>query len=148
MYCPLTRVGFWSSRLLHTDIDSFLPISFKSLLIHVYHVWSVAIFCIDRALPVHRVRVIRKSSRYAIEFDNLLIPCQFTGQIDRHALVRIECSMSLANGALGLGVWSFRVNTSFGTPDGTRRINMSKSEVNEDNYVPVDKDKLKDDQKA
>ena len=31
---------------------------------------------------------------------------------------------------------------------GTRKINMSKSEVTEDNYIPVDKDKLKDEQKA
>ena len=31
---------------------------------------------------------------------------------------------------------------------GPKEINMSKSEVKEDNYIPVDKDKLKDDQKA
>ena len=30
----------------------------------------------------------------------------------------------------------------------TRKINMSKSEVTEDNYIPVDKDKLKDERKT
>ena len=61
---------------------------------------------------------------------------------------RIKCSPSLAYGALGLRVRPFRVNTFFGTPAGTRRINMSKAELTEDNYIPVDEDKLKDDKKA
>ena len=45
----------------------------------------------------------------------------------------------------------FCVNTSFGMPSGTESFNMVKlgdhSEVNEDNYVPVPEDKLKEDQK-
>ena len=45
----------------------------------------------------------------------------------------------------------FCVNTSFGTPGGTRNFNMvdigDASEVSEDNYIPVDENKLKEDQK-
>ena len=85
MHCLLARVGFRSSRLLHTGIGSFLPIPFRLLLIHVYSIRSIIVFCISRALPIQRVRVIRKSSQYALEFDGLLIPCQFTCQIDWHA---------------------------------------------------------------
>ena len=45
----------------------------------------------------------------------------------------------------------FCVNTSFGMPGGTESFNMVElddhSKVNEDNYVPVAEDKLKEDQK-
>ena len=45
----------------------------------------------------------------------------------------------------------FCVNTSFGTLGGTESFNMVELgdhyEVNEENYVPVPKDKLKEDQK-
>jgi hypothetical protein len=61
---------FRSSHLLHTDIGSFLLIPFRSLLIHAYHTRSVVVFCIGRALPIRRVRVIRKSSRYSLVFDS------------------------------------------------------------------------------
>ena len=43
-------------------------------------------FFSDRSRPFSFL-VIRKFSRYALEFDGLLIPCQFTGQIDWHASV-------------------------------------------------------------
>ena len=46
----------------------------------------------------------------------------------------------MANGALGLGVSIFQV--------GQEDLNMSKDSVNEDNYISVDKDKLKEEQKA
>ena len=57
------------------------------------------------------------------------------------------------NIALGLQCVEFCVNTSFGTPSGTRNnINMSKSKnttgVDEENYIPIEEDKLKDDQRA
>ena len=45
----------------------------------------------------------------------------------------------------------FCVNTSFGTPDGTESFKMVElgdpSAVNEENYVSVPEDKLKEDQK-
>ena len=48
-------------------------------------------------------------------------------------------------------MFDFCVNTSFGTLGGTQSFNMvdigDQSEVNEGNYVPVDDDKLKEDQK-
>ena len=94
--------------LIHTKI--LLPISFRSLLIHVYLTRSVIVFCIGRALPIRCVRVIRKSSRYTLEFDGFLFPCQFTGQIDWHVLIWIKCGPSLAYGILELYVWLFRVN--------------------------------------
>ena len=44
----------------------------------------------------------------------------------------------------------FCVNTSFGTPGGTRSFNMTRIgdeiEVNEVNYAPVDENMLKEDQ--
>ena len=53
--------------------------------------------------------------------------------------------------ALGFHRVDFCVNTSFGTPGGTESFNMVElgdhSDVNEENYVPVPKDKLKEDQK-
>ena len=57
----------------------------------------------------------------------------------------------LGYGALGLGVLSFRVNTSFGTPSGTRNIKMTtdgKAEVSGQNQIPIDKEKLKEERKA
>jgi len=47
----------------------------------------------------------------------------------------------------------FCINTSFGIPGGTgRNFNMSKSKdtagISEENYVPIEEDKLKDEQKA
>ena len=78
------------------SIDSSLPIPYRLLLLHAYHTRSFVVFCIGRALPIPHIRVIRKSSRYTLEFDDLLFPCQFTGQIDWHALIQIVQS--------GLGV--------------------------------------------
>ena len=53
--------------------------------------------------------------------------------------------------ALGFQCVDFYVNTSFGTLGGTESFNMVElgehSEVNEENYVPVPEDKLKEDQK-
>ena len=95
-------------------------------LIPVYSVRSV-VFCIGSIMPICCVRAIPKSSRYTLEFDCLLIPCQFIGQIDWHAFVCSSCSLSLANGALRLGVSIVHVNTSFGTPGGTRRISTCLS---------------------
>ena len=46
---------------------------------------------------------------------------------------------------------SFRVNTSFGTHGGTRNIKMStedKGKVYLQNQILIDKDKLKEEQKA
>jgi len=96
---------------LFIGIGSSLPIPCRSLLLHTYHTRSIIVFCIGRALPIRSVRVIRKSSRYTLEFDGLLFPCQFIGQIDCHALVQIKCSPGLAYGAPGLGLWSSRVNS-------------------------------------
>jgi len=52
--------------LIHTKI--LLPISFRSLLIHVYLTRSVIVFCIGRALPIRHLTDIRNSSRYALGF--------------------------------------------------------------------------------
>ena len=52
--------------------------------------------------------------------------------------------------ALGFQCVDFCINTSFSTPGGTKSFNMvdigDKSEVNKDNYIPVDESKLKEDQ--
>ena len=66
-------------------IDSLLPIRNRSLLLHAHRIRSFVTFRIGRALLIPHVRVIRKSSRYTLEFDGLLFPYQFTGQIDWHA---------------------------------------------------------------
>ena len=49
--------------------------------------------------------------------------------------------------ALGFQCVDFCVNTSFGTLIGTRSFNMTIiGEIDEGNYVPVEEDKLKEDQ--
>ena len=41
----------------------------------------------------------------------------------------------------------FCINTSFGTPGGTKKLQHgAESEVSEDNYTPADESKLKEDQ--
>jgi hypothetical protein len=72
---------------LHIGIGSSLLSPYRSLLIYTLYTRSAVVFYIGRAVPIRCVRVIRKSSRYTLEFDDLLFPCQFTGQIDWHALV-------------------------------------------------------------
>ena len=63
----------------------------------------------------------------------------------------MQRSLNTSSLALGFQCVDFCVNTSFGTPDSTESFNMvefgDQSEVNEGNYVPVDEDKLKEDQK-
>ena len=53
--------------------------------------------------------------------------------------------------ALGFQCVDFCVNTSFGTSGGTESFNMveltDKSEVNEENQIPVPEDKLKEEQR-
>ena len=83
-------------------IGSSLPIRSRSLLSYVHLTRSFVTFCIGRALPIPRIRVIRKFSRYTLEFDGLLFPCQFTGQIDWHALVQISAVRAWRTGLLGL----------------------------------------------
>ena len=54
-------------------------------------------------------------------------------------------------GLSGFGVWSSRVNTSFGTPGGTWSIKMTteeKDKVSIGNQLPIDMDKLKEEHKA
>ena len=55
----------------------------------------------------------------------------------------------MANGAFRFQCVDFCVNTSFGTPGGTSNFNMTKdgASINEDNYISVDEEKLKEDQK-
>jgi len=78
----------------------------------------------------------------------LFYPLSITDQIDWHTWFTFR---SLANTCLRIPVCGFCVNTSFGTPSGTGNFNMvdigDASEVNEGNYVPVDENKLKEDQK-
>ena len=83
------------------------------------------------------MRDIRNPSRYALEFD-FVFPLSISGQIDWHAWLTFLCV-------------DFFVNTSFGTPGGTESFNMvditDKSELSEENYIPIPEDKLKEDQK-
>ena len=111
------RVGLDQSRLLHTDIGSLLPISFRSLLIHVYLTRSVIVFCIGRALPIRHLRDIRNSSRYTLRF-YFVYPLSITGQIYWHAWSTFRAWRTLA---LGFQCVDFCVNTSFGMLGGTRR---------------------------
>jgi len=97
VHCFLARVGLDLSRLLHTDIGSLLPISFRSLLIHVYLTRSVIVFCIGRALPIRHLRDIRNSSRYALGF-YFVYSLSITGQIDWHAWSTFRAWRTLALG--------------------------------------------------
>ena len=65
-------------------------------------------------------------------------PLSITCQIDWHAWRTF---------ALGFQCVDFCVNTSFGMPSGTRGFNMTIiDEIDEGNYVPIEEDKVKEDQ--
>ena len=62
----------------------------------------------------------------------------------------MQRSLNTSSLALGFQCVDFCVNTSFGMLGGTRSFNMTKisieTKVSEGNYVPVEEDKLKEDQ--
>jgi len=78
----------------------------------------------------------------------LFSPFSISGQIDWHAWLTFRAWRILA---LGFQCVDFCINTSFGTLGGTRSFNKvefgDQSKVNEENYVPVPEDKLKEDQR-
>ena len=76
------------------------------------------------------------------------IPCQSTSQIDWHAWFSVRAWRTVL---LGLVCWILRQHIFWHAQWDRRNLDMDagkeKAEVNYSNYIPVDKDKLKDEHK-
>ena len=118
-FCTTLRMH----RLDPADPSPFeLAMLADSVMSHLISIHCLVIFCIRRAC---RYAVWATFGNPANTLSNLTV-CWFLVNLQVKLTstpwFEIKCSLSLANGALELGVSIFRVNTSFGTPGGTREI--------------------------